>query len=117
MRKAKYYNNKFKENRGNAAKTWKTIREIVPYCRNNASDCNFEDKANKANEFNVHFANIVKNAFEKTQEMLHGGSVPYLNVPYFNDANVILDGGNIFRPQPIDTETITLTIKGLNDTN
>ncbi len=114
--KAEYYNNKFKENKGNAAKTWKTIREIVPNSKNNVSDCNLEDKGNKANEFNVHFANVGKSTFEKTQSLLHGGSVPYFNVPDFNDANVILDGGNIFRPQPVDTETIILTIKGLNDT-
>ncbi len=49
--------------------------------------------------------------------MLNGGSVSYLIVPYFNDANVILDGGNIFRPQPVNTETIILTKKGLNGFN
>ncbi len=106
--KAEYYNNKFKENRGKTAKTWKTIREIVPTCKNNANDCNFEDKTNKANAFNVHFVNVRKNTFEKNQELLHGGSgpyfnVPYFNVPYFNDANIILDGVTIFRPQPVDT--------------
>ncbi len=63
--KAEYYNNKLKEYRGNTAKTWKTIREIVPNCKNNANDFNFEDKANKANEFNVHFASVGKTTFEK----------------------------------------------------
>lgn len=48
--------------------------------------------------------------------MVHGGSVLHFNIPHFKDASVILDG-TCFRSQPVDTETIILTMKDLNDTN
>ena len=35
----------------------------------------------------------------------------------FNDMTNTLDGDNNFRPQPVDTDTIILTIKGLKDTS
>ncbi len=107
---------KFRDSRGNTAKAWKTIREIVPNCKNIAKDCNFEDEATKPNEYNVHFANVGRSTFEKTQETLHNGRVSYSNVPYFDDASMILDG-TPFKPQPVDTDTIILTIKDLTDKN
>ncbi len=48
---------------------------------------------------------------EKTQETLSGEYVIH-----FNDMTNTLDVDNNFRPQPVDTDTITLTIKGLKDT-
>lgn len=120
--KTEYYRNKLQENRGNVSKTWKTIREIVPNCKNNATDFNFDDKVNKANDFNAHFANVGENTYRKTQEILHGENVSYFNYASAtfaalcsNDDNVIIE--NIFRPQPVDTETIILTIKSLNETS
>lgn len=63
--KAQYYNNKIKNTKSNTDKIWKNIREIFPSCKNNARNCNFEDEITKANEFNFHFADVGKNAFEK----------------------------------------------------
>lgn len=109
--KAKYYNNKFKESRNNMSKTWRTIREIIPNSTNNANNHTFDSDVNKAEEYNVHFSNIGKNTYQKTQEILHDA-----NVPDFRYEPVILRGDNRFRPQPVDTETVILTIKNLNET-
>ena len=99
-------------NKGNTSKTWKTIRKIVPNCKSNNNDCNFDSDVDKANEFNVHFSNVGKNTYEKTQEILPGE-----NVTCFSDENVILGDDSSFRPNPGNTETIILTIKSLNETS
>ena len=52
-----------------------------------------------------------KNTYEKTQEILHGE-----NVTCFSNENVNLGEGSSFR-HPVDTETIILTIKCLNETS
>ena len=109
--KVTYNRKKFLDNKGNISKTWATIKEIVPDCKNHSREYNFDDEGKKVNEFNVHFANVGRNTYDKTQATLHGE-----NVPGFNDANVILDGISIFRPQPVDIETVILTIKSLNET-
>ena len=67
--KANYYYNELRESRSNMSRTWKTIREIIPASKNN-NDYIFEANVNKANEFNLHFASIGKNTYEKTQEIL-----------------------------------------------
>ncbi len=51
------------------------------------------------------------NTFERTQELLHGE-----NAPTGNNFNVILDDGNVFKPCPVNVETIILTIKSLKET-
>ncbi len=99
------------DNKGNISKTWATIKEIVPDCKNQSREYSFDDEAKQANEFNVLFANVGRNTYDKTQETLHGE-----NLSDFNDANVILDGVSIFRPQSVDIETVILTIKSLNET-
>ncbi len=111
-RKIEHYRNKFNENKDSIAKSWKIIREIVPNCKGNASDRNFENDIKKANDFNNHFADVGRNTFLKTQETLHGE-----NVTYFNDMNTTVDSANNFRPQPVDTDTIILTVKGLKNTS
>ncbi len=52
--KNRYYSNKLNENKGNIAKTWKAIREIIPNSKHNASNCNFDNEIAKANDFNKH---------------------------------------------------------------
>ncbi len=51
------------------------------------------------------------NTCERTQELLHGE-----NATLMNNFNVVLDDGNVFRPCPVDVETIILTIKSLKET-
>ncbi len=110
--KNQYYGNNLNENKSNVAKTWKTIRDIIPNSKHKVSNCNFDNEITKANEFNKHFADVGRNTYEKTQETLDGE-----NVIHFNDMTNTLDDDNNFRPQPVDTDTIILTIKGLKDTS
>ena len=115
--KTQFYHEKFLNYHGNISKTWKTIREIVP--SNNSKDApnnyNFRNVKDKANEFNYYFANVGKNTYNKTRERIHSA----------NESQHIHDGEigervglrNIFKPQPVDVNTVILTIKGLNETS
>ncbi len=49
------------DNKGNISKTLATIKEIVRDCKNHSREYNFDDETKKANEFNVHFANVGRN--------------------------------------------------------
>ncbi len=93
------------------SKTWKAIREIVPSSKNNTNGQIFDADVSKVNEYNLHVGNVGKNTYERTQEILHGA-----NVSNLRHENVILGNDNTLRPQPVDTETIILTVKNLNET-
>ncbi len=103
--RAQYYHDVFKENKGNTSKLWKTIREIVPSQKTNYNTYNGSTK-DKANEFNKLFANVGKNTFRKTQEIIHGKNVPHSALVQEN-----LDGDTVFRPHPVDTETVIFNYK------
>lgn len=53
-----------------------------------------------------------KNTYERTQEFLHGENAPHENI-----FNVVLGDGNLFRPHPVNVETVILTIKSLKETS
>ncbi len=55
---------------------------------------------------------LVKTRLKKTQEIIHGENVPYPAPVQLN-----LDGEASFRPHPVDTETVILTIKSLKETS
>ncbi len=109
--KAEYYHKQVKETKGNSSKTWKIIKDIVPDRKCYSNGHSFENLFSKANEFNFHFGNVGMNTFERTQELLHGENAPPVNI-----CNVVLDDGNVFRPCPVNVETIILTIKSLKET-
>ncbi len=109
--KAQHYNSIFNDNRGNTSKIWKTIREIVPSRNTNSNAC-IDNGGDEPNEFNKLFANVGKNTFQKTQEILHGAGVPH---PAMVQEH--FGGDDAFRPHPVDTETVILTIKSLNETS
>ena len=75
--KARYYHDEFRNNKGNSSKTWKTIREIVPNSKITSNIFNFDNVVDKANELNFYFANVGKNTYTKTQEIIHGENVSY----------------------------------------
>lgn len=113
--KAKHYNDEFLNKKGNISKTWKTIREIVPNNKSFSNTFDIENVLDKANEFNSYFANVGKNSYSKTQELIHGENVQYPVCE--NVASEILGEGSTFRPQPVDTDTVILTIKDLNESS
>ncbi len=111
--KSKHYRDELRESKGNTSKTWKIVRDIVPGSKNLNSGRNYSDiSINVANKFNDFFVNVGKNIYDRTQILVQGE-----NVPHFNFSTVTAGGSASFRPQPVDTETVILTIKSLNDTS
>ncbi len=106
-----YYREQFNNCRGNTAATWKVIRDIMPKQRSSVYNSS-DDKTGyeKANIYNELFANIGKQTFEKTQ---------YQSSILTNDIDEYqaLTLENSFRPEPVDTSTVILTIKHLSKSN
>ncbi len=69
--KTEHYHNQFYACKGNTAATWRVIKNIVPGKNEKSINHNFENKEEKAEEFNNFFANIGKKTFKKTQHNLH----------------------------------------------
>ena len=113
LRRAKkeYYHNQIINSKDNIASTWKIIRDIIPPQKSKSNACITEDVLNKAEDFNSFFANVGENTFTETQRSLLDNQ--------YNDENEsdtnINSGNSPFRPQPVDTNTVILTIKQLND--
>lgn len=114
--KVRYYRDEFLNNKGNISKTWKTIREIVPYSKNiRNANSNFDNVVDKSNEFSSYFANVGKNTDTKIQEIIHCENVPC--PVYENVTSGIFGEGSTLRLQPVDTDTVVLAIKDLNETS
>ncbi len=65
----------------------------------------------KAEEFNMFFSDIGKTTYERTQHSLlapHDTTV--------NNHDPVVRKGACFRPEPVDTDTVILTIKSLKET-
>lgn len=110
--KKEYYWKELNNNKNNSSSKWNIIKEIVPSTKSSSETYIFEDKDRKAEEFNTFFANVGKNTFEKTQEspLISDSTCPELSPPDCDS----MDG--MFRPQPVDVETVILTIKSLKET-
>ena len=110
--KNEYYKNKLTNTRSNSSDTWNVIREIIPNHKNCSRGYILDDMKRKAEEFNYFFANVGKNTFELTQESLRNDGLAY---PQLSSA--VSGNRNIyFRPQPVNVETVILTIKNLKET-
>lgn len=96
-------------------KTWKTITETVPNTKNISITSNFDNVLDKANEFNSYFANVGKNSYTKTQELIHCENVQYSICE--NVASGMSGEDSTFRPQPAHTDTVILMIKDINETS
>ena len=113
--KSQYYNKALEENRGNTAATWRILKELLPESKNTSSIAQSFDvdmKSQKAEEYNKFFASVGENTFKKSQE-----HVTNINeTPHSVDPN-ILNSNFTFRPTPVDSETIILTIKHVQNTH
>ncbi len=67
--------------------------------------------SDKAEEFNKIFSNIGKATYERTQHSLHD---PHDRT--VSNRNPSLREGACFRPEPVDTDTVMLTIKSVKET-
>ena len=112
IRKAQssYYNKQFSDNKGNIAVIWKLLREIVPNSKRKSNHDSFDNVNDMVEKFNIHFSNVGKTTYQNTQKEIHGEKVsapPLINLPVQNQ---------YFRPQPVDINTIILTVKDLKET-
>ena len=87
------------------------MKTLIPPKSNNSNLCNFADPENKVEEFNDFFANVGRNAYEKTQANLQNSNNSFQNIPLNPDMNCR------FRPQPVTVDTVILTFKSLHETN
>ena len=112
--KTKYFKEQFLKCRGNIRGTWDVIKKIIPGNKKSfglLGDSESELK-NKVEEFNKHFATIGENTFRKSQESQVDSNLLLNNRPSLQSNNL-----NKFRPQPVDINTLILTIKSLKTTN
>lgn len=110
--KSEYYNKKFNNNKGNSKIIWKAIKELIPNnrCSNLPVTCNKDDTMQTANLFNVFFADVGKKTFEQTQLT----DSPHLPTT-ISTANT--NSSSLFRPDPINWQTLILTIKNMSNSN
>ena len=109
--KRNYYKEKFKKCKGNSSETWKTIQKIMPTKQNNKQISNNEQNKEKADEFNNFFANVGKEAFDRTQ---YNSGIRDYN-PVRNPR--LLNNIPRFRPKTVDMETVIPTVKHLRNTS
>lgn len=111
--KSQYYNGKLLENRGNTAATWRILKELVP--NKNNKDCvtpiDEGGIENKVEVFNDFFANVGKQTFEDTQCHLKDTDRWQYTVHEESTHST-----RMFRPNPIDSPTIILTIMNMKHT-
>ena len=110
---ADHYRNRLVNCRGKTDDTWKVVREMVPSQKNTHNNpYNFENKIDKAEEFNNFFSKVGENTYKRSQEQLDIASESVIQHLLPNsEVNVP------FRPNPVDIDTIILTVKHLNETN
>ncbi len=109
--KKEYYHNQLSNSKNNIAATWKIVKDAIPPSKTKSNTCIIEDEQNKAEEFNTFFANVGKNTYDKTQHSLQDRQQPNEDERESNIDSLT----PLFRPQPVDTNTVILTIKHLNE--
>ncbi len=104
-----YYDRDLNSSKGNTAAVWRLIREIVPSTKKTSSGSNIDN--NKIEEFNHFFANVGREAFEDSQKNITPEIEENPPQPHLELAS----SQNSFRPQPVDTNTVILTIQQLKE--
>ena len=115
--KADYFNKELENNRGNTNKIWNIIKELVPDSTNKGLDNLSEDREqikSRADIFNVFFANVGENTFNQCKTSI-SQDADYYNVTADNCS--LSTDFPLFRPQPVDSDTVVLIIKHLKNSN
>ncbi len=105
--KKEYYLQKLQGCKSDTSATWNIIKEIVPSQKKSTSTHDFENTSDKAEEFNNFFANVGENTYEQTQQTLGRNYISSVDFPASDNVN----NTEKFRPKPVDTDTVILTIK------
>ena len=106
-----YYRNELENCKGNISATWRLIKNIVPSKKSTRNSCTHGNDQDKANELNEHFVNVGRQTYERTQ-----------GHEYHTNSNVETSQNfprneRPFRPEPVNPNTVILTIKHLKNTN
>lgn len=115
--KKNYYHQELHTCKNNTAATWNTLKTIIPSKTQSTTHPPLENISEKAEDFNNFFANVGLTTYESTQESLtvenrnHLNEAPNIPVAPSTPTNLAL-----FRPQPVDQNTIILTVKQLQNT-
>ena len=109
-----YFKEEFSKCRGDIRGTWDVIKKIIPIKKESFDALNSMDvdPQIKAENFNTYFANVGKCTFEKAQK-----NILQTHQTQSDEHSTPSNGTNKFRPQPVDIDTLILTIKHLKPTN
>lgn len=110
--KNKYFKEQFRKCEGDLKATWRVTKSIIPDSKRNVEELDDDEVRNRVEKFNDFFANIGKKTFEKSQENIQINN-PHINEPPLLSSNTM----GSFRPQPVNINTVILTIKHLKATN
>ena len=116
LHKAKqtHFHNQFRLSKGNTSQMWRNIRDLVP---NNKSHNNIsKDLNDKAEDFNNFFANVGRETFERCKNNSTNNNNTLDNIRVIHESIDNQDKNNLFRPKPVDVETVILTISKLKET-
>ncbi len=108
--KKQYYLEELKKCKRDTRLTWKIIKDIVPSAKHTTVTHTSNDIVDKAQEFNYFFGNVDKTTYEEIQALL-GHEHIMVSVP-----KAVFVNKTTFHPQPVDTSTVVLTIKQLQQT-
>ncbi len=110
--KKTYYHNQLRQCKGNPSQMWSNIRGIIPNNKPN-NIITDEDINDKAEDFNNYFANVGRKTFERCRNESTNNDTTSDNTRVtINNP----DTNNLFRPKPVDVETVILTISKLKET-
>lgn len=115
--KKKYYHQELHTCKNNTAATWNTLKTIIPSKTQASATPPLENLKDKAEDFNEFFANVGLNTYESTQNSLKVSNSNHLHeAPNIPVVPSTLTNIAPFRPQPVDQNTVILTIKQLRNT-
>ena len=112
--KKQHFTSKFLDCKGDSGSTWKVVEDLLPGLKSKGKNVPTEDPHKMAEDFNQFFATVGENAFVKSQEGVDRDMMRQLDN---NDIRQPLPNIPIFRPQPVDINTVILTFKELHKTN
>ncbi len=105
-----YYKKEFYNCKGNTSAAWRLIRNMVPSKKSTSNGYGHGNDLEKAEKLNDLFVTIGKQTFEKMQNYQNHISVNQETLHH----HIVHE--HLFRPEPVDANTVILTIKHLKNT-
>ncbi len=109
--KSEHYRNEIANCKGKISSTWKVIEDMIPGQKHKSTIYASDNLKDKAEEFNKFFSGVGETIYNRSQQLLDDPSDTVIQ-----NNNFDTDKSLLFRPQPVDANTVILTIKHLNKT-